>query len=120
MSTVTLLDGAIGQEIVHRAGKRPTPLWSTSVMIDRPEIVRQVHALYFESGATIATTNTYAVHRDRLEKHGLADRLTELLDTALSEADDGPFDLWFGANCRGSWAHGGFVQTRHLPASRAS
>lgn len=87
MSTVTLLDGAIGQEIVHRAGGRPTPLWSTSVMIDRPEIVRQVHALYFEAGATIATTNTYAVHRDRLEKHGLADRLPELLDTALSEAD---------------------------------
>ncbi len=87
MSTVTLLDGAIGQELVHRAGRRPTPLWSTSVMIDQPEIVRQVHALYFESGATIATTNTYAVHRDRLGKHGLADRLPELLDTAMTEAE---------------------------------
>ena len=56
-------------------------------MIDKPEIVREVHGLYFESGATIATTNTYALHRDRLEQYGLADRLPELVGIALNEAE---------------------------------
>ena len=29
MSQITLLDGSIGQELVHRHGKKPTPLWSS-------------------------------------------------------------------------------------------
>ena len=36
MSQITLLDGGMGQELVHRAGDRPTPLWSThSHLVDR-------------------------------------------------------------------------------------
>jgi S-methylmethionine-dependent homocysteine/selenocysteine methylase len=86
MSQITLLDGSIGQEIVTRAGTRPTPLWSTSVMLEKPEIVRAVHDDYFAAGATIATTNTYSVLRDRLAKHGLDDRLFALLDQAADMA----------------------------------
>jgi homocysteine S-methyltransferase len=87
MSAITLLDGSIGQELVHRAGDRPTPLWSTSVMIEKPGLVRAVHGDYFTAGATIATTNTYAVHRDRLVKAGLEDRFATLIDLALAEAE---------------------------------
>ncbi|MBS9717981.1 homocysteine S-methyltransferase family protein [Pseudohalocynthiibacter aestuariivivens] len=87
MSRITLLDGSIGQEIVHRAGDRPTPLWSASVMIEKPGIVGDVHNDYFAAGATIATTNTYTVLRDRLEPVGMADKLPELLDCALCEAE---------------------------------
>ncbi len=87
MSRITLLDGSIGQELVKRAGTRPTPLWSTSVMLDHPEYVRAVHADYFNAGATIATTNTYAVHRDRLQGAGLEDQFNSLIDTALHEAE---------------------------------
>ena len=71
---VTLLDGAIGQELVNRAGDRSTPLWSTQVMIERPDLVRAVHDDYFAAGATVATANTYAVHRNRLERAGISDR----------------------------------------------
>ncbi|MDQ2090423.1 homocysteine S-methyltransferase family protein [Marimonas arenosa] len=87
MTEITLLDGSIGQELVHRAGDRPTPLWSTSVMIEKPGLVRTVHGDYFAAGATIATANTYAILRDRLVKTGLEDRFEQLIDLALTEAE---------------------------------
>src|SRR5690606_41216067 len=83
---ITLLDGGMGQELVARSGDRPTPLWSTQVMIDHPGLVRAVHADYFAAGASVATTNTYAVHRDRLVKAGIEDRFTALHTQALAEA----------------------------------
>ena len=38
MTDITLLDGGMGQELVHRAGDKPTPLWATQVMLDQPEL----------------------------------------------------------------------------------
>ncbi len=87
MTRITLLDGSIGQELVKRSGDRATPLWSTQVMIDHPDLVGQVHDAYFRAGATIATTNTYTLHRNRLERVGLQDRIPELMETALSQAE---------------------------------
>ena len=86
MTAITLLDGSIGQELVKRSGDRATPLWSTQVMIDHPEIVRDVHDAYFAAGATVATTNTYAVLRDRLVRVGLEDQVGHLADVAVSAA----------------------------------
>ena len=99
MAEITLLDGGMGQELVHRAGDKPTPLWSTQVMMDAPGLVADVHLDYASAGATVATTNTYAIHRDRLrsgsnhyasEGQPVADlehRFKALLDCALDEAD---------------------------------
>lgn len=86
MAEMTILDGSIGQELVRRSGDRATPLWSTQVMIDHPEMPRQVHDAYFAAGADIATTNTYAVLRDRLARVGLDDRAPELADVAIRAA----------------------------------
>ncbi|GAA4222582.1 homocysteine S-methyltransferase [Sagittula marina] len=83
---VTLLDGGMGQELIHRAGDPPTPLWSTQVMMDHPGLVQQVHADYFAAGATIATANTYALLRDRLKVAGIEGRYEELIDAAMREA----------------------------------
>ena len=83
---ITLLDGSIGQELVKRSGDRATPLWSTLVMIEKPEIVNEVHAAYFNAGATVATTNTYAVLYDRLKTADLKDQRFELWETAITAA----------------------------------
>ncbi|MFX0541827.1 homocysteine S-methyltransferase family protein [Roseovarius sp. S4756] len=87
MSEITLLDGSIGQELVKRAGDRPTPLWSTSVMRDRPGLTAEVHLAYFDAGATVASTNTYPIHRDRLRRAGLEADFPALVECALSEAE---------------------------------
>jgi len=86
MTTLTLLDGSIGQELVTRSGDRATPLWSTQVMIDRPHLLRDVHASYFAAGATVATANTYATLRDRLARVGRADQIGMLARDAVTAA----------------------------------
>ena len=86
MSEITLLDGSIGQELVKRSGEKPTPLWSTMVMLDDTKLLSDVHDEYFSVGATVATTNTYPVLKDRLERVGLEERLEELWDKAIDTA----------------------------------
>ena len=85
--TITLLDGGMGQELIHRSGAAPTPLWSTRVMIDNPGLVAEIHRDYFAAGATVATTNTYAILRDRLAGNGIEDLFAALHDLALGEAE---------------------------------
>jgi len=77
----------MGQELLRRSGDDPSPLWATRVMIDHPGLVRAIHADYFAAGATIATTNTYAIHHDRLVKFALDHRFAQLHAAALSEAE---------------------------------
>lgn len=86
MADVILLDGGMGQELIARSGDAPTPLWATQVMMDHPGLVQEVHADYFAAGATVATTNTYAIHHDRLVKFDLDDRFARLHRQALAEA----------------------------------
>lgn len=100
MTEVTLLDGGMGQELVKRSGKPAQPLWSTQVMIDHPGLVGDIHADYARAGASVATTNSYALHRDRLrggssnhyaagdaDLPDMEDQIGALLAKALDEAD---------------------------------
>lgn len=95
---ITLLDGGMGQELIKRSGKPASPLWSTQLLIDSPGLVAEVHEAYADAGATVATSNTYAIHRDRLRggasNHYAAegldlpnreDQFETLLDAAMHE-----------------------------------
>ncbi len=88
MAKITLLDGGMGQELVARSGDEPTPLWATRVMIDHPGLVRSIHEDYFAAGATVATTNTYAIHHDRLERFEIDHLFHALHLRALAEAHE--------------------------------
>ncbi len=86
MAEITLLDGGMGQELIHRSGDTPTPLWSTRVMVDRPGLVAEIHRDFAAAGATVSTTNTYAILRDRLEGTDVEDQFEALYARALDEA----------------------------------
>ena len=88
MTDITLLDGGMGQELVHRAGDKPTPLWSTQVMMDKPGLVAEVSRDFLAAGASVATLNSYAIQRDRLAPVGLEDQFDALHAMALKEASD--------------------------------
>lgn len=92
--SVIILDGGMGQELVARSKAKPTALWSTQIMIDRPDLVRDVHDDFFSAGAEIATANSYAIHRGRLAPLGIEDRFAELHRLACDIA------------CRSRDAHG--------------
>ena len=83
---ITILDGGMGQELLARTGATPTGLWATQVMIDHPDAVEAVHADYFAAGADIATVNSYAIHRDRLETAGRPELFEDLHRQAVKIA----------------------------------
>jgi S-methylmethionine-dependent homocysteine/selenocysteine methylase len=85
MSRITLLDGVVEQELVRRSGDRPTPFWSTQVMVDHPGPAQAVHSDYFAVGATIATTNSYAFRHDRQADNPLKGHLQILMDLFIGK-----------------------------------
>jgi homocysteine S-methyltransferase len=56
------------------------------VMVDHPGLVSQVHADYAAAGATVQTTNTYAIHHDRLAGTAIDGQFETLHARALEEA----------------------------------
>ena len=86
MAEIVILDGGMGQELVARHGEKPTSLWASQVMLEAPELVRAVHDDYFAAGAEVATTNTYALHHDRLESAGIDDQFQALHRVACEMA----------------------------------
>lgn len=50
------------------------PLWSARVLLERPELIVDVHAAYLEAGADILTTASYQATFDGLARRGLDDR----------------------------------------------
>lgn len=89
MAEITLLDGGMGQELIARAGgSDPGPLWATRVMIDHPGLVGQIHDDYYAAGASVATTNTYAILHDRLVRDGMDAFYHALHLRALAEAHE--------------------------------
>lgn len=71
-----LLDGAMGTELMARglAPGAPPELWNA----ERPELVRDVHAAYFEAGADAVSTNSFGGTPLKLAAHGLEARAFEL------------------------------------------
>ncbi len=100
MTQITLIDGGMGQELVRLAGKA-TGMWSNQALFDSPEHIRQVHDAYFEAGADVATTNTYAVLPDRFEAYGVLDRLDEMTvracEIAIASRDANGFGIVAGS-----------------------
>ncbi|MCF7802710.1 MAG: homocysteine S-methyltransferase family protein [Candidatus Marinimicrobia bacterium] len=70
MKNIVLLDGGVGQEIYKRAGKPATPMWSAQVMMDNPEVVKDVHQDFIKAGASIITMNSYTCTPTRLKRDG--------------------------------------------------
>ena len=71
-----LMDGGMGSEIERRGMISPTT-WSGGPMLTHPELVKDIHQEYIESGAEIIITNTFGTGRDMLEEGGLEHKVAE-------------------------------------------
>lgn len=60
-NALMILDGGMGRELKRRGAPFRQPEWSALAMMEAPEIVRQVHDDYIQSGAQLITTNSYAL-----------------------------------------------------------
>ncbi|MEM7536997.1 MAG: homocysteine S-methyltransferase family protein [Chloroflexota bacterium] len=77
-----LLDGGMGQELLHRGMNRAHNLWSANALVTMPEVVQEIHEDYIRAGADIITTNTYATVRQRLEPAGMGAEFAALNEQA--------------------------------------
>ena len=77
-----VLDGSMGNELLKRAKKPATGLWSAQFLIDSPELVQEVHEDYVNAGANILTTNTYSTIPSYLSKENKTHLMHELVKKA--------------------------------------
>jgi S-methylmethionine-dependent homocysteine/selenocysteine methylase len=92
VASIVLTDGGMGQELLRRAKTPPTPLWSGRVLLEEPELVRDLHAEFIRAGARVITINAYAATPERLEREGepamFAPLQRRAIDLALAARDD--------------------------------
>jgi|TARA_R110002126_G_scaffold13118_7_gene57222 S-methylmethionine-dependent homocysteine/selenocysteine methylase len=87
MGDIILLDGGTGQELIKRSAAKATPLWSSQVMLDAPELVQDVHADFINAGAKIITLNNYTATPARLKRDASLSLLKPLHEAAISAAE---------------------------------
>lgn len=76
----------MGTELEHRGADTNTPIWSAMVLIERPQLVEQIHREYLDAGAEVIITNTFRTHRRNLEKIGMGDEAARLTTLAVAIA----------------------------------
>jgi homocysteine S-methyltransferase len=69
---VLVLDGALATELERRGCDLRDPLWSAKVLIEAPDLIRQVHQDYFQAGADCATTASYQASVEGFQRRGLS------------------------------------------------
>jgi S-methylmethionine-dependent homocysteine/selenocysteine methylase len=61
MGKIRILDGGMSRELIRLGAELKQPEWSALALIEKPEIVGQVHAEFIDAGADVITTNSYAL-----------------------------------------------------------
>ena len=84
---VVLMDGGMGQELLRRSGREPTPLWSAEVLMREPELVEELHLDFIRAGARAITVNAYSVTRPKLAREGAEERFEGLQRAACEAAN---------------------------------
>ncbi|MBI0425005.1 homocysteine S-methyltransferase family protein [Psychrobacter sp. NG27] len=82
IKTTTIIDGGMGRELAKRGAPFRQPEWSALAMIEAPEIVRDVHRAYIQSGAAVITTNSYALVPFHIGAERFADQAQALAASA--------------------------------------
>ena len=66
-----VLDGAMATELEARGCNLADSLWSAKVLMENPELIRDVHLDYFRAGAQVAITASYQATPDGFAARGL-------------------------------------------------
>lgn len=86
MQEVILLDGGMGQELLHRSSREVTPMWSADIMLNEAHLVTQLHIDFINAGADVITLNTYTATPSRLRREGHIGDLQKLHKSAMDAA----------------------------------
>ena len=92
---VVVLDGALATELERRGAGLDDALWSAKILIERPDLIRDVHLDYFRAGADVATTATYQATFEGFASRGIRRRdAAQLMCGAVALAAAARDEFW--------------------------
>lgn len=74
-----VLDGGLATELERRGADLNDELWSARVLLEEPDLIRQVHDAYVTAGADVAITASYQASYEAFARRGLDRAATDRL-----------------------------------------
>ena len=75
-----VIDGAMSTALEALGADLNDPLWTAKVLLEKPELITEVHRRYYEAGADVAITASYQATPAGFARKGLdAARSRELI-----------------------------------------
>lgn len=90
-----ILDGGLATQLEARGCDLNDPLWSAKLLLENPDIIRQVHADYLWAGADCIITASYQATLPGFQRRGLTEAEAEgLLRLAVTLAKEARDQFW--------------------------
>lgn len=92
---IMILDGAMATELENYGCNLNDRLWSAKVLMENPELIKQVHTDYFRAGADCAITASYQASLDGYKERGLTEKeAIELIKKSVELATRARDEFW--------------------------
>jgi homocysteine S-methyltransferase len=90
-----VIDGALATELESRGCDLRDDLWSARILLEQPEIIKQVHYDYFMAGADCAITASYQATLEGFKKRGLTEsKAIALIQKSVKLAKQARDEFW--------------------------
>ena len=90
-----VIDGALATELERRGCDLKDNLWSAKILLEQPEIIKQVHLDYFRAGADCAITASYQATIEGFKKRGLTENeAIALIQKSVNLAKQAQAEFW--------------------------
>ncbi|KAB7705850.1 homocysteine S-methyltransferase [Bacillus aerolatus] len=90
-----ILDGAMATELERHGCDLNDSLWSAKILMENPEMIKQVHTDYFNAGADCAITASYQATIEGFAQHGLDEEKTlNLIQASVRIAGEARDEFW--------------------------
>ena len=90
-----VLDGALATEFERRGADLKDKLWSAKLLIENPEMIRQLHMDYFLAGADCAITASYQATLEGFMRRGFSEKESiELIRKSVQLAVEARDEFW--------------------------
>jgi homocysteine S-methyltransferase len=90
-----VLDGAMATELERRGADLQDRLWSARLLIENPDLIRQVHWDYFLAGADVAITASYQATFEGFSQRGLTfSQSSEVMKLSVRLAQQARHEFW--------------------------
>ncbi len=90
-----VIDGALATELERRGCDLKDDLWSAKILLEQPELIKQVHYDYFKAGADCAITASYQATIEGFTKRGLDEgEAVTLIQKSVKLAIEARDEFW--------------------------